>query len=92
MVVRFKMEGEMNVSGMQECKSVIVPKIFISGVSLLVKKSRNRSDVQYFEINFRLSSCSILSNKVVHLITIYLKTNNNAVLLTCFKCNFIRPS
>ena len=42
------MAGEMNVSDMEECKSVTIHGTFVGGVSP-VKKSRNRSDMQYFK-------------------------------------------
>lgn len=38
------MEGEMNVSDMEECKSATVHGIFVGGV-LPVKKSCNKADV-----------------------------------------------
>ena len=45
------MEGEMNVSDLEERKSATVHGVFVGGVSP-IKKSRNKADVQYFESNF----------------------------------------
>lgn len=58
MIVRM----ELNVSDMEECISATIHRIFVGGI-LPIKKSQNKADVQYFEMN--LSD----GDKTVHLVS-----------------------